>query len=212
MRQSLSNVGDIVEAGGFAFTDIVKLTTYLSEAGDYGSVMEVQNAFLSERFPEGGFPVTTTVVAQMPPPGMLVEVEVVAARGDKEVIIADGVAPQRASSQAIRADDWIFLAGQGPLDGNGGVVGVGDMHAQTRQTLENIKALLEAAGGRFEDVVHFTIWIQRPELYEPLNEARVPFYREHFPKGDYPASSAIVGPSPLPDRLLTVEVIAHAGG
>ena len=211
-RQSLSNVSDIVEAGGFAVTEIVKLTTYLSEGADYESVMAVQNAFLAERFSAGDFPATTTVVAQMPPPGMLVEVEVVAAHGEKRVITADSVAQQEGSSQAIRAGNWIFLAGQGPLDANGDVVGVGDMRAQTRQTLENIKTLLEAAGGRFEDVVHFTIWIQDAELYEPLNEARVPFYRDHFPKGDFPASTAIVGPSPVADQLLTVEVIARAGG
>jgi 2-iminobutanoate/2-iminopropanoate deaminase len=213
VRQSLSNVGDIVEAGGFAFTDIVKLTTYLSHADDYESVMAEQNAILSERFPDRDFPAVTTVVAQMPPPGMLVEVEVVAARGEKRVIAAGGIASNTgsSSSHAIRVGDWIFLEGQGPFDKNGAVVGASDMHAQTRRTLENIKTVLEAAGGRFDSTVHFTIWIENSELYEPLNEARVPFYREHFPKGDFPASSAVVGPSPLPVQLLTIEVIAHAG-
>lgn len=211
VRQSLANVSDIVEAGGFAFTDVVKLTTYLSDPHDYESVMAEQNRFLAERFRDGNFPATTTVVAEMPPPGMLVEVEVVASRGNKHPVVAGGTASQRFSSQAIRAGDWIFLEGQGPFDRDGTVVGKGDMHAQTLQTLENIKTLLEAAGGRFDNAVHFTIWLREAELYEALNEARVPFYQQHFPNGDFPASTAIVGPAPLGDQLLTIEVIAHAG-
>jgi 2-iminobutanoate/2-iminopropanoate deaminase len=210
-QQSLSNVRDIVEAGGYALQDVVKLTTYLSHPKDYQGVIAVQNAFLNEHFRHAGYPATTTVVAEMPPPGMLVEVEVIAARGEKDVIAADVPRSGNLSSHAVRAGDWIFLEGQGPFGPSGEIIGAGDMHAQTLQTLENIKTVLEAANARFDSIVHLTIWLQDPTLYEPLNEARVPFYRDHFPGGDYPASTAVVGASMAPEQLLTVEVVAHAG-
>lgn len=56
-------------------------------------------------------------------------------------------------SQAVRAGALIFLAGQMPVDTNGAVVSAGDIRGQTRQTFENIKAVLAAAGASMGDIV-----------------------------------------------------------
>jgi 2-iminobutanoate/2-iminopropanoate deaminase len=209
--QALHNACTIVQAGGFSFADVVKLTTYLADASDSAAVDAARRRFLAEHADPDTPPAVTTVQAQFPPPGMLVEVECVAASGDRVAVSAPDAASRPGSSQAIRTGRWIFLEGQGPFDRAGRVVGLDDMDAQVLRTLENVEAVLRAAGAGFADIVHQTIWIQRPELYEPLNEARVPFYRERFPDGDFPASTAVVGRSTAPDQLLSMEVIAYAG-
>ncbi len=68
-----------------------------------------------------------------------------------------------AYEQAIRVKDTIYLSGQAPLDLNGQIVGRGDPTAQAEQVMQNLKAVLEAAGARLADVVKLTIYYTRPE-------------------------------------------------
>ena len=56
-------------------------------------------------------------------------------------------------SQAVRAGDLLFLAGQTPHDSAGAVVAEGDIRGQSRQTFENIEAVLAAAGSGLDDIV-----------------------------------------------------------
>lgn len=68
----------------------------------------------------------------------------------------------RGYSHAIRVKNpasFVFIAGQGPLDENMKVVGLGDIEAQTRATFRNIKRHLELAGATFKDVVKMTIYL-----------------------------------------------------
>ena len=70
-------------------------------------------------------------------------------------IIDPGFGWERAFgfSQAVRAGDLLFLAGQLPADADGTLVGEGDIRAQTRRVFENIKAVLAAAGSTMDDIV-----------------------------------------------------------
>jgi enamine deaminase RidA (YjgF/YER057c/UK114 family) len=78
--------------------------------------------------------------------------------------------------------------------------------------LENVQSLLEAGGASFSDIVHVTLYLRDPiRDYQGLNEARNPFYEEHFSANGYAASSAIRGPSPVEDVLVEMEVIAWTG-
>ncbi len=54
---------------------------------------------------------------------------------------------------------FVFIAGQGPVDGDLKLVGGGDIEAQTRTTFENIKRNLEAAGARFSDIVKMQVFL-----------------------------------------------------
>jgi 2-iminobutanoate/2-iminopropanoate deaminase len=180
-------------------------------------MLEVRNRFLGERFPAADFPACTTVEAAMPPPGMLVEIEAVARKGDRRIVVSDrvpagmpGAPVQPLYSQGVRSGNWVFLSGQTGVDASGGIAR-GDMRAQTAQTLTNVEALLEAAGARFESIVHVTLYLRDPlRDYQVLNEVRNPFYEQRFREGEYPASSAIGGPSPAGDVLVEMEVIAWA--
>ncbi len=78
----------------------------------------------------------------------------------QQITTTSGASPVGAYSQGIRAGDFIFVAGQGPLDPATGKVVGETIEEQTERTLENVKAILEAAGATMADVVKAT----RPSL------------------------------------------------
>lgn len=86
----------------------------------------------------------------------------------------DAPPPMSLYSQAIRTrpGQLIYLAGQLAVDLDGAVVGEGDVGAQTRQVLENIGAVLAAAGASFSNVVEFTTYVVGRESIAPFIEAR----------------------------------------
>jgi 2-iminobutanoate/2-iminopropanoate deaminase len=73
-------------------------------------------------------------------------------------------------SQAIRAGDFLCLSGQIPLDSATGQLVEGDVAAQTRQVMSNLGAVLEAAGGSFDDVVRCTISLADLADFAVVNE------------------------------------------
>jgi 2-iminobutanoate/2-iminopropanoate deaminase len=91
-------------------------------------------------------------------------------------------------SQAIRATagKMIFTAGQIPLDPATGRLIEGDISAQTRRVLENVKAILAAAGAHLENVVKTTVFMADLSEFAAMNEV----YGEYFPANP-PARSTV---------------------
>ena len=87
-------------------------------------------------------------------------------------------------SQGIQIGDTIYTAGQVSLDPDGNVVGAGDMKAQTRQVMENLKTVLEAAGSSLEDVVKVVVYVTDMSRMGEVQEVR----REYF-SNSRPAST-----------------------
>ncbi len=73
-------------------------------------------------------------------------------------------------SQAIVAGDFVFTAGQIALIPETGKVVDGGVREQTRQTLENLKAILEASGSNIASVVKTTVYLTQPDHFAPMNE------------------------------------------
>ena len=109
-----------------------------------------------------------------------------------------------------RGGRLVCIAGQVARDGAGQVVGQGDLVAQFRQVCENIKAVLEAAGGGFADVVKLTIYVLDVGEYKQQARAIGAVYREYFGR-HFPAMT-LVGARDLYDRedgcLLEIEGLA----
>lgn len=109
-------------------------------------------------------------------------------------------------SQAISFGPFIFTSGQIPFDPATGNLVAGDIQAQTRRSLENVKAILEAAGARMDQVVKTTVFIKDMNDFEKINE----IYAEYFPNPS-PARS-LVQVARLPrDVGVEIEVIAAPG-
>jgi enamine deaminase RidA (YjgF/YER057c/UK114 family) len=97
--------------------------------------------------------------------------------------------PRPRYSQGILTEGGkvLFIAGQTASDKDGNVVGKGDIKAQTRQVFENIKAVLEAAGGSFDNLVMTTTYITDRKYREGYNEVRRGIY-----KADPPTSTLVI--------------------
>ena len=108
-------------------------------------------------------------------------------------------------SQAIRAGNLIFTAGQVALDPASGELVGRDVAAQTEQVVKNLKAVLAAAGSGFDQVLKTTVFLQNMADFAAMNAV----YGRHFPE-PYPARSTVeVGALPK-GALVEIEVIAFA--
>jgi 2-iminobutanoate/2-iminopropanoate deaminase len=103
------------------------------------------------------------------------------------------------------AQSVVFLAGQGPLTADGNVVAAGDFEAQTRQTFENLRTVLEQAGASFEAVVKVTAYLTDMTRLRDYARVRNEFINTREP----PASTALeVSSLALPGMMIEVDAIA----
>jgi len=89
-------------------------------------------------------------------------------------------------SQGIVDDGQVFVSGQGPIDPDTGEIVGDDVRAQTRRTMENLGAILAAAGSSLDDVLKAQVFVRDMDDYDAVNEV----YAEYLSE-PYPARSAI---------------------
>lgn len=123
----------------------------------------------------------------------------------KEVIHTDK-APAAIGpySQAVKVGDLMFTSGQVPIDPETGAVVEGGVQEQARQSLNNIKAILNAAGTNMGAVVKTTVFLQNMEDFAAMNEVYAQFFQE-----PYPARSAVQVARLPKDVLVEIEAIAQ---
>ena len=106
-------------------------------------------------------------------------------------------------SQAIKAGNLLFASGQIHLEPKSGTLVSGSIEDQTRQALENVKAILVAAGCQLEAVVKATVFIKNMDDFSKINSV----YAEYFPVN--PPARSCVEVARLPkDVKLEIEAIA----
>lgn len=121
----------------------------------------------------------------------------------RKVIRTDrGPRPRGIYSQAIVADGFVFVAGQAAINPATNELELGDIKSETRRTLENIRAILEAAGSSLADVVRVGVFLSDMKDFAAMNE----IYQEFFPKD--PPARTTVG-AQLPKIKIEVDCIAR---
>jgi 2-iminobutanoate/2-iminopropanoate deaminase len=105
-------------------------------------------------------------------------------------------------SQAIKANNFVFVSGQLPLNPDNGQM-PGDISSQTRQVLENIKSILIAAGTSLDSVVKTTVFLKNISDFNAMNG----IYQEYF-KNNPPARSTIEVAQIPRGALVEIETIA----
>lgn len=94
-------------------------------------------------------------------------------------------------SQAIRVGDTVYMAGQIPLDPATMQMVEGDFEKEARRVFENIKAVIAAAGGTFEQVVKVTIFLTDFVNFAKVNEIMAQYFKEPFPARSTVAVAAL---------------------
>lgn len=122
-------------------------------------------------------------------------------------VISTGSAPKAIGpySQAIRAAGLLFLSGQVALDPATGTLIEDDIAKQTERVLENLKAVLTAAGSSLERVVKTTVFLKDMNDFAAMNET----YSRYFPH-DPPARSTVEAARLPKDARLEIDLIALA--
>lgn len=109
-------------------------------------------------------------------------------------------------SQAIKANGFLFVSGQLPVIPANGQFAEGGIAGQTKQSLENIKAILAQAGGSLDDVVKTTVFVKDMNDFTAMNQV----YGEYFNK-ECPARACFEVARLPKDALVEIEVIAACG-
>ena len=115
--------------------------------------------------------------------------------GTEEVAASDGT-----WAQCVRRGNFVSISGQVSLDSEGNVVGKGDFKAQAQQALENLLAMLRAAGGKPEDLISITVFLTDIRNRAIFAKVRDPYFREN------PPASTLVEISHLVMEELMIEI------
>ncbi len=113
--------------------------------------------------------------------------------------------PRGVYSQAIVADGFVFVAGQASINPETNELELGDIRSEVRRTLENIRAILEAAGSSLRDVVRVGVFLADMNDFDAMNEV----YRKFFPED--PPARTTVG-AELPKIKVEIDCIARVRG
>lgn len=106
-------------------------------------------------------------------------------------------------AKAVEADGWLYVSGQVPRDAQGQIIS-GNMTVQTRQTLENVKSIVESAGYSLDDVVRVGVWIEDPRDFAEFNKV----YAEYFTAEHAPARVTVQAML-MADMRVEVDCIAY---
>ena len=125
---------------------------------------------------------------------------------ERQPIIPPGVAPNPNLSPGIRVGDMLYVSGHVGVDADGNVAEGAE--AQSRQVMANIRGVIEAAGGRMEDVCKITCFLTNMDDYAAYSKVRLETWPEN------PPASSTVGVSTLvrPELVVEVEAIVKLPG
>ena len=123
---------------------------------------------------------------------------------NKEVIIAEkGIPPVGPYSPGMKIGNWLFISGQGPLDPETKQM-PDEFKDQVKAVMENIKGIVEAAGGTMDNIVKTTVFLKDMNKFNKMNRIYKKFFTEK------PPARSCVEAARLPlDIEVEIEAIAY---
>jgi 2-iminobutanoate/2-iminopropanoate deaminase len=189
----LDNATTLLKTAGVGLESVVQSRVFITDDVVFDGMNDTYRTY----FPQAP-PARATAVARLMGSDFLVEVTLVATRGEKEVI-GPVVSPSLPLSTAVRAGHRVFLSGVlGNTDAN-----MGDITAQTKEVMTRIQRTLATAGVSFADVADSTVYLTDLSQFAAMNGV----YRESFK--DAPPARATIG-TRLVSRNALVEILMTA--
>jgi len=121
----------------------------------------------------------------------------------KTILSPNAPKPLGPYSQAVQAAKFLFVSGQLPIDQKEGKIVAKDITGQTRQVMENVKAILEAANFSLKHLVQTTVYLADMALFDEFNREYAKYFETDFPARATVAAELKAG------ALLEVAVVAY---
>jgi enamine deaminase RidA (YjgF/YER057c/UK114 family) len=121
-----------------------------------------------------------------------------------EILKLKSVHPTKGYSHASKVGNTLYIAGQIARDVDGNLVGQGDFETQVRQVCENLKNIVEEAGGTLQNIVKKTTFLTHYSTIETYRRVR----SEYFPEPSPPNTLLIIDSLALPEYMIEVEAVA----
>jgi len=112
--------------------------------------------------------------------------------------------PRGPYSPFVRAGDFIFVSGQGPIDPETNQLSFGDIRHEARMVLENIRRILQQAGAARTDVVKCSVFLANMQDFAAMNEVYAEFFGEHRP-----ARTTVEAKLPGREMKIEIDCIAY---
>jgi len=122
----------------------------------------------------------------------------------ERIIPAGGASPRGHYTPAMRAGDFVYVSGQGPIDPVTDKLASGDVEFQTRLTLSNMQRILEAAGVGITDVVKCSVFLRDISEFHNMNRAYAAFFGDHKP-----ARTTIEAKFHQAEMLVEIDCVAY---
>jgi len=113
-------------------------------------------------------------------------------------------APRGPYSPAVRAGDFIFVSGQGPIDPETNQLSFGDIRHETRLVLTNIRKILEGCGASLADVVKCSVFLADGREFRAMNEVYAEFFGEQKP-----ARTTVEARFVIPEMRVEIDCVAY---
>ena len=196
--QCLQNIKAILESIDVPFDDIVKVNIFLKDLNDIEAVNEIYSTY----FPDSAIaravayvPARSVVAASALPMDALVQIDAVVSHGDgtppQEVEDRHGIVIKANNTdsapispyytQTVAFSHYNHIAAQLPLDPKTGKVVAGDVKAQTKQCLDNIKAIVESIDHVMDDVVKVNVQLTDIADIDAVNDVYATYFQDELP-------------------------------
>ncbi|MFI6217834.1 RidA family protein [Nocardia brasiliensis] len=121
----------------------------------------------------------------------------------------DAPAPAHTFSQGVRKGPFVQVSGQGPVDPvTNAYLYPGDVAAQTIRTLQNVKAIIDASGATFDDVVMLRVYLTTRDDFAAMNEAYGEFVTANTTGDVLPSRTTVFTGLPRAEMLVEIDAIA----
>ena len=204
-RQTFANLKRILETAGSDLSRVVSVSVYLTDDRHY----DAMNKVFRETFPSDA-PTRATVRTDLAAPAGYIEISMIAAGPDVSIrrITPEGWQPSGAGyAYGILAGDTLFVAGLVSNDPSGGGIVNGDIEVQAKQTLDNLGAVLKAAGMDYGDVASNRVYLRDGRDFGGMNDV----YRTYFSEAP-PARATVRAGIMHPDLRIEVHTVAVKDG
>lgn len=224
-ERCLHNIKAILEDIDVPLHEIVKVNIFLKELADIDTVDEIYGRFFADSIigtKQSYVPARTITAVSALPMDALVQIDVIVSHGDgtppqavedRQGLVIEASNTDKApknplSTQTVAFSHYNHLSGQLPIDPDTGNIIDGDISAQAKQCLENIKAIVESIDHEMDDIVKINIQLKNIKDIDTVDK----IYTTYF-NSDLPART-VVGVSAIPmDALIQIEaIVSNAEG